>query len=138
MPLISIASLTLPSWQGVGNNVSLFVFINSSFTAESGTYCPVTIRENLPYGGRQSTGTFYLAYPCTVSGGALTIPALSLDSTTDSPDNAAGATYSAVFWDASVGNIIQPFGTFESFPLPSTPTSTTWAAIFSTEQASNA
>lgn len=127
MPQITIASATIPGWQGNTSGVQLRIYANQSFTASSGTLYPQS-NANAP----ASLGTFFQVYPCTVSGGGLVIPAVTLDSTTDSPDN-PDATFSAVLFDTQSGKQIQPFGTFPSFPLNPTPTSTTWAAIFSAE-----
>jgi hypothetical protein len=72
-------------------------------------------------------GDFYIQSACTVSGNTLTIPAISLDSTTDSPDNPS-ARYSAFLVDTSTGDTIQAFGS--SFSLSPDSASTTWPAIF--------
>ena len=129
---ITISSVTIPNWQGTSDSVSLLIYINGAFTAETGTLYPLTVSTGLPYGGHQSVGTFYQSFPCTVSSGTLTIPSITIDSTTDSPDNPA-ATYSAVLWDTTVGIPIQMFGTLAAWSLNSSPTSTTWAAIFTAE-----
>ena len=125
MPLITIASVTVPNWQGSASGVSLRVYANQSFTAQSGNIVPKSVLSNLA-----SLGTFFDSTACTVSAGSLTIPAVTLESTVDSPDE-PGATYSAVLWDGASGQPIQTFGTQGSFPVQSTPTNTTWAAIFS-------
>jgi hypothetical protein len=127
MPLITIASVTIPNWQGNTSGVVLRIYANADFTAESGTFYPRSVR-----GNPASLGTFYQAYACTVNGSSLVIPQVQLDSTTDSPDN-SNATYSAELWDSTTGKAIQHFGTFERFALGPTQTSTTWAAIFAAE-----
>ena len=127
MPLITIASVTIPGWQGNTAGVSLRIYANAPFTAESGTIYPQSVMTN-PI----SLGTFFQSYACTVASGALTIPAVELDSTVDSPDN-PDATYSAVLWDGASGQPIQQFGTRSQFTLSPSPTSTTWAAIFTAE-----
>lgn len=132
MALVTIQSATIPNWQGASDTVALFILVNASFTAATGTIYPATHRDHLPYGGRQSIGAFYLSAACTVSGNNLTIPAIELDSTEDSPDNPS-ATFSAVLWDTSVGQPIQPFGTFPAFALAPSPTPTSWAVIFEAE-----
>jgi hypothetical protein len=127
MATITIASVTIPGWQGNTSGVQLRIYTNSSFTAESGTLYP---QSNIYLS--QTIGTFYQSYACSVSSGSLVIPAVTIDSTTDSPDNPA-ATYSAVLWDSQSGKQIQPLGTFGQFSLTPSPTSTTWAAIFTAE-----
>lgn len=130
MSLITIASVTVSGWQGNTSGVSLRIYTNADFTAATGTFYPRTVPDNLKSAG---LGTFYQSYPCTVANGALTIPAVSVDSTTDSTDNPA-STYSAVLWDGTSGKPIQTFGTSSSFALPPTPAATTWAAIFTGEE----
>lgn len=127
MPSISIASVTIPGWQGNTSGVSLRVYATDPFTAESGTIYPESVLAN-----PASLGTFFQSYACTVTSGELVIPAVTLDSTTDSPDN-PNATYAAVLWDGASGLPIQQFGTFPEFGIPPSPTSTTWAAIFAAE-----
>lgn len=129
MPLVTISSIAVPSWQGNTTGIYLYVYNNASFTAESGTYYPKTEWMNLPHGGSSSLGTFYQSFPCTVSGTTLTIPQLQLDSTSDSPDN-PGATYSAVLWDGTTTQPIQSWGTSAAqFGVSPTPTSTTWTEV---------
>jgi hypothetical protein len=127
MASIVIASVTIPGWQGNTSGVQLRIFANQSFTAASGTLYP---KSNTL--APSSLGTFYQSYTCTVSGGSLVVPAVTIDSTSDSPDNPS-ATYSAVLWDSQAGKQIQSFGTFGQFSLNPTPTPTTWAAIFTAE-----
>lgn len=127
MATITIASVTIPGWQGNTSGVTLRIYANSSFTAVSGTLYPKSNVSVNPI-----PGTFYQSYNCTVSGGSLIIPAVTLDSTVDSPDN-PGATFSAVLYDSLSGKQIMPFGTFQQFSLNPSPTSTTWAAIFTAE-----
>lgn len=127
MPLITIASVTVPGWQGNTSGVSLRIYANASFTAESGTLYPRSVLAN-----PASLGTFFQSIACTVSDGALTIPEVQIDSTVDSPDN-PDVTYSAVLFDSSSGKPIQSFGTDSQFTVSPSPTSTTWAAIFTAE-----
>jgi len=127
MAVISIASVTVPGWQGNTSGVTLRVYINTAFSAATGTLYPQTVRC-----APASLGTFFREYACSVSSGALVIPAVSLDSTVDSPDN-PNATYTAELHDSASGKAIQQFGTFSTFPLAPAPTSTTWAAIFTAE-----
>jgi hypothetical protein len=127
MAQITIASTSIPGWQGSSSGITLHIYTNAAFAAASGTLYPQTILSNAA-----SLGTFFLSFACTVSGGALVIPAITIDSTTDALDNPA-ATYTAVVWDTNAGMAVQPIGTF--YLLPS-PTSTTWAAIFAAEAVS--
>ena len=131
MPLITIASVAVPNWQGNTSAIALRIFTNEPFTAQSGTIYPATVHANLKAAG---LGTFFGSFSCSVSSTILTIPAITLDSTADSPDN-SGATYSAVLWDGASGQPIQPFGSATSFSLPPSPVSTTWAAIFTNSEA---
>ena len=70
---------------------------------------------------------FYGKIVCTVADAVLTIPETVLESTTDSEDN-PGARYGAWFY-TSEGERLGPFGQFQRFALPPTPTSTSWPAI---------
>ena len=132
MASITIASVGIPGWQGNTSGISLRVYTVSDFTAESGTIYPRTVISNLKIAG---LGSFFQSFACTVASGTLTIPAITLDSTTDSPDNPA-ASYSCMFWDSASGKPIQSFGTLPTFTLPASPTSTTWAAIYASEASS--
>jgi len=126
MPQITIAALNVPNWQGNTAGISLRIYANAPFTAQSGTVYGMGAQNN-----PAALGTFFQSIACTVADGVLTIPAFTLDSTADSPDNPA-ATYSAVLWDGASGQKIQSFGTFSSFALAAN-TPTTWAAIFLAE-----
>jgi hypothetical protein len=126
MSLITIAAATIPNWQGNTTGVSLRIYANEAFTATSGNMYGLGVQKN-----PASLGTFFLSVACTVSGGALVVPAVEIDSTTDSPDNSA-ATYSAVLWDGASGRAVQSFGTFAQFAVPPT-TPTTWQALFAAE-----
>jgi len=129
MAVISIASLTVPDWQGSASGVTLRIYNNDSFTTPGNTFHPKSV---VPTPNRPTAGTFYKELTCTVSSGVLTIPSFTIDSTTDSTDN-PGATYSAALWDSQSGTPIQTFGTFAVFSINPSPTSTTWAAIFAAE-----
>jgi hypothetical protein len=117
---ISISSVALSDWQG-GSTVALRIKIGATFTSLAGNIWLKTM--DSPAG----QGDFYIQSACTVSGNTLTIPAISLDSTTDSPDNPS-ARYSAFLVDTSTGDTIQAFGS--SFSLSPDSASTTWPAIF--------
>ncbi len=127
MPLITIAATTIPGWQGNSSGVSLRIYVNEDFTAQSGTLYPKSVTAN-----PSSLGTFFQSYSCSVAAGQLGIPQVQLDSTEDSPDN-PDATYSAVLWDSASGKPIQTFGTQSQFAVPAGPVNTTWAAIFAAE-----
>ena len=127
MSQVTIASATIPNWQGNTLGVVLRIYNNASFSAQSGTIYPQSMLTN-PAG----LGTFFQAFTCTVSGGSLVIPAITLDSTTDSPDNPQ-ATYTAVIYATSSGQPVQTFGTTPTFYLNPAPTSTTWQAIYAAE-----
>lgn len=128
MAQVTIGPATLSGWSGLSTGVALYVFCNDAFTGSDGTLVPKTVRENVKNG----LGAFYQSFGCTVSQGQLAIPDVALESTADSPDNPT-ATYSAVLWDQNSNQQIQSFGTFAAFSISPTPTTTTWAAIFSGE-----
>lgn len=126
MASVTIASITIPNWQGNLSGVQLHIFAMKSFTASSGTFYPKGNPLAIaPVGG------FFQSYNCTYSAGSLVIPAVTLDSTVDSTD-APDATYCAILFDSQSGRNIQPFGA-QPFALNTSPTSTTWAVIFAAE-----
>ena len=129
MPMITIAAVTLQDWQGNASGISLLIYTNADFTAQSGNIHPKSAQSN-----PASLGTFYKSVPCTADDQAATlaIPQVQLDSTVDSPDN-PGATYSAVIFDTVSGKPVQAFGTKESFDVPADPVNTSWATIFTGE-----
>jgi hypothetical protein len=123
MASIQIQSANISGWQGNSVGVQLRIYTNSSFTATSGNLYPQTVPNPA------SLGSFYQVYSCTVSGSTLTLPAVNLDSTTDSIDNPS-ATFSAVLWDSVSGKQIQQFGTESTFALAPSPTTTSWGNVF--------
>jgi len=126
VPQISIASVNVPGWSGATSGISLRIYANQYFTAWDGT----PIEQTVPKNASSGLGSFFKSYACTVDGsGNITIPAVTLPSTVDSPDNPS-ATYTALFWDATLNQNVQIFGTFASWPLLASPSATTWAAIF--------
>lgn len=134
MAQITITTTTINIWQGVGDSIALFVLVNAPFTSSDGGMYPATVERHLPYAGRPASGTCYFSVACEVGGGGstLTIPAITLPSTTDSPDNPA-TSYSALLWDTAAGAPLQQFGTFSRWTLqPSYDGSTniTWADVF--------
>ena len=126
MANITISSATVAGWQGNSSGVKLRVYTNDDFIASDGSIYPKSVVNNPP-----ALGTFFQEYACSVSSGSLVIPAVTLDSTTDSTDN-PDASYSAVLWDSVSGTKIQQFGTRPSFTLQPTPVNITWSQIFST------
>jgi hypothetical protein len=124
MAVITINSQNLYGWQGNSSNVALQIKCDATFTANSGNIVMATSDNPA------SLGSFYQLYTCTVSGTTLTIPAVTLDSTSDSSNNPS-ATYSAHLYDQSTNQTIQAYGT--SFGVNPDTTPTTWANIFSAE-----
>jgi hypothetical protein len=124
---ISVASRTIQNWQYTTSNVQLRIYANKAFITSDG-------RPVLP--GSPNGGNVYKTLTCTVvtdgaGGYTLTIPAFTLDSTTDAQDPPGmTATYSAWFY-TTTGRQIAPFAGFESFRiLPVYATNpTSWALI---------
>lgn len=129
---ISVTSRTISNWHyttttGAGD-VQLRIYADRSFITSAGQ--PV-----LP--GNPQGGAVYKIIPCTVSGPdadgnyTLTIPAFTIDSTTDAQDPPGmSAKYTAFFFTRQ-GRQLAAYGGFEAFrvlPLYSTDP-TTWAAI---------
>jgi hypothetical protein len=133
MANLVIAAVSIAGWQGNSSGVSLRIYANDSFTDSGGGIHPQTVVSNL---GTASLGTFFQSVKCTVNGSALSIPSITLASTSDSPDN-PDATYSAVLWDDASGKQIQQFGTFKSFAVRPGLNPLTWAAIFSAATVTN-
>jgi Concanavalin A-like lectin/glucanases superfamily/Purple acid Phosphatase, N-terminal domain len=79
--------------------------------------------------GAPGNGNFYKQASCSVIGGVLNLPELTLESTTDAinPGDRA-ARYFAGFYRPD-GGLIQPYYRFDQFMLYSTPPVQTWAQI---------
>jgi hypothetical protein len=122
MASITIASVALPNWQR-DSDVQLRVYARSSFIASDGTL----VVQGCPDFDEAIAGNWFVSAVCTLSGSTLTIPSITLISTTDSQDNPA-AELSAYFY-TNEGEQIGPFGAFAQFRLPASPTSTTWKNI---------
>jgi hypothetical protein len=122
MAVITIASAALADWD-LSSDVQLRIYAQQPFTALDGTLVP----QGSPSEDASQNNNFFQSVACTLSGTTLTIAACTLESTTDSPDN-PGALYSAWLFTTE-GQRIAPFHEFQSFSLPASPTSTTWAAI---------
>jgi hypothetical protein len=122
---VTIAATSVPNWQR-DSDVVLRIYALTSFIAADGT---------IVVGGNTSqdaslNDNWFANYTCTVSSGNLSIPAVTLPSTTDSLD-VPSAVWSAAFFTVE-GEFIAPFGQFARFPLTPSPSSTTWAAIAAT------
>jgi hypothetical protein len=122
MPLITIAATNVSNWQRDAD-VQLRVYAESSFEASDGTLIP----GNPPSEDQSVSNNWFVSAACTLSGTVLSIASLQLYSTTDSQDNPS-ACWCAYFF-TSEGEMIGPFAELHRFVLPSSPTSTTWAAI---------
>jgi len=122
MALITISQLVLSNWQGNSSGIQLRLYATKTFTASSGTVYP----RGFPLSA--SVGGFYRLVACNVNSGSLTIPSFTVDSTTDSLD-APDAQFMAILFDSLSGKEVQPLGS--PFALNPSPTSTTWAAIWS-------
>jgi hypothetical protein len=126
MPLITIASVNVPNWQR-DSDVELRAFADKSFAASDGTL----IVKGDPSEDQERSDNWFLRGTCSLAGSTLTVNSLELYSTTDSdqPD----ARWQAWFFTAE-GERIGPFGEFQRFALPETPTATTWAAIAAAQE----
>ena len=122
MASITIATVNIPNWE-LTSDVQLRVYALDSFEAADGTL----VVAGVPSEDSSQNNNFFQAVSSTLSGSTLTIASVTLESTTDSLDNPA-ARYGAYFFTTE-GQFIGAFGEFASFSLPSSPTSTTWAAI---------
>jgi hypothetical protein len=115
---ITVQQATIPGWQHSNTSPQLRIFLSK----------PVVTSGNVVLqSGSTQSGTFYQSFACSVTGGVLTIPQLTIDSLTDALVG-ADARYSAYFYTSS-GQQIASYQGFTSFSVPSAPTSTTWAAI---------
>lgn len=135
MSQITIAGITIPAWhltQTAGTGVvQLRIYATQSFLTSDGTIVP---------GGSPTGGALYQQIPCDVAGPdadgnyALTIPSITIDSTTDSPDPVStSARYVTWFFvgkrllaPAVLGG---PTGSFRILPVYST-IPATWADIW--------
>lgn len=126
MPLITIASVTIPNWQR-DSDVELRLFADASFSAQSGDL----IVQGDPSENAEKSDNFFVRAACTLSGTSLTIASVQLDSTLDS--DVPSCHWQAWFFTPD-GVRIGAFGEFQRFVLPASPTSTTWAAIAAAQQ----
>ncbi len=122
MASITIASASVPNWE-LPSDVQLRIYPLQSFLAADSTIESAGV----PSEDATQSGNDFIPVACTLSGTTLTIASCVLESTTDSLDNPA-AQYGAFFYTTE-GQKIGGFAEFTSFALPSSPTSTTWAAI---------
>lgn len=122
MASISIASVAIPNWE-LGPDVQLRIYALENFIAADSSIVPAGV----PSEDSSQNNNFFESVACTLSGTTLTIAACTLESTIDSQDNPA-AQYAAYFFTIEAQNL-GAFGEFAAFSLPSSPTSTTWAAI---------
>jgi hypothetical protein len=122
MASITIASVAVPNWQR-DSDVELRIYARSSFIAADGTL----VAEGHPDFDEAVAGNWFVRAACSLSSSVLTIPSITLISTTDSQDNPA-AEYSAYFYTTE-GEQIGAFGAFDLFKLPASPASTTWKDI---------
>src|SRR5262249_32286267 len=115
---ITLGTTTINWWGHSESAPQLRIFLNK----------PVVTSDNqVLQSGSWNQGIFYKSVTCSVAGGVLTIPQFTLDSLTDALVG-ADAKYSAYFYTAA-GQQIGVYKGFESFTVPSAPTTTTHAAL---------
>lgn len=114
---LTVSSETLQNWRFGGSTAKLRIVANQQF---------LTSDSKIIMQGNLNTGVWYKDITCTVSGGTLTIPETSLDSTTDSSVN--NATYTAQFFDSTGRTRLAVF--LASFKVPhSLGTTLSWTQI---------
>lgn len=89
MAQINIAEFQLPNWQYAGQTATLRLYPSKTFT---------TPENEIILKGSVTRSAFYKEIVCTVAGDTLTIPATSLDATTDT--DTPTVTYQAILYDA--------------------------------------
>jgi hypothetical protein len=127
MPLITIATINLSGWQR-DSDVQLRFYADQSFIASDGTL----VNAGNPSEDQTVSDNWFVAAPCTVASGVVTVPQVQLYSTLDS--DTPNAHWQGWFYTAE-GERICPFAEFAKFMLPATPTPTTWAAIAAAQSA---
>ncbi|GEM_PF-5690960 len=88
---VTISSTTIENIQYGGSTCTLKIWANSNFFTSGGLAV---------LGGAVGSDNVYKSVACTISGTTLTIPSLTIDSTTDSIDKPT-AVYTAVFYDST-------------------------------------
>jgi hypothetical protein len=113
---VTITSTSVSNWTWGGSTCTLKVFASETFRTSSST----TVLAGSP-----TTGAGAQSFSCTVNGTVITIPAITIDSTTDGTPNSVH--YQAWIYD-SRGVRRQPL--IQDFVLPlSMAPSTTWTGI---------
>lgn len=124
---MTIQSIVIPQFQQTlnpGETLYLVIYADRPFISSAG----IPIQAGSP-----QTGRWYKRVTCTVVGTNVTIPAFTLDSTTDAQDIPGKAARYSAYWYANT-RMLGQYGGFESFRvLPvytnPTPTDATWAQI---------
>lgn len=124
---MTIQSIVIPQFQQTlnpGETLYLVIYVDRPFISSAG----IPIQAGSP-----QTGRWYKRVTCTVVGTNVTIPAFTLDSTTDAQDIPGKAARYSAYWYANT-RMLGQYGGFESFRvLPvytnPTPTDATWAQI---------
>jgi hypothetical protein len=116
---ITVAQATISGWQDKEQSPQLRIFVNKPVVTSDGKVLQT---------GSPTTGVFYKSISCSVSGGMLTIPQLTIDSLTDALSG-GDARYSAYFYRSTGNSQIIPYAGFTAFSVPAAPTSTTWASL---------
>lgn len=120
---VLIASTQVQDWRGPTSGVELRLALDQ----------PITTPEGQIYG---AFPTIVKRAACTITSATvngilqytLTVPALSLPATANASVG-SGARYSASFWRTASSRICGVWPGFESFVVPSAPSTTTWGAI---------
>jgi len=114
---ITVNPITVSSWRyPMVQGIKVRIYPNNTFLTSDGS---------LVKRGQVGVSQWYKEYSCTVSGTNVTLPTMTLDSTTDS--DVPSASYTAIFFD-SKGNKIDTY--YNAFRVPSTYGSTvTWNDI---------
>ena len=115
---VTVQSTTIPNYQRGGSTASIRIYCDSSFFAGGLEYVP-------------GLGYFYKSVACTVSGTTITVPSFTLQSTTDSSNDAA--KYIAVLYDDTGARVATLMGGIEFSVPPDTPI--TWSELMVYNQA---
>jgi hypothetical protein len=111
---VTVGSTQVRNWRYGDGAAYLYAYANSGFTpAGGGGYVMA---------GARGSGKWNQKVTCAASGGVLTVPSFSIESTTDSPDNNK-AVYNFIFAD-SKGVEHEVYAA--NFFIPPVPASTSW------------
>lgn len=118
MANVAIDPVVIHDWHYAGTAFTLRIFSDRSFVALDESVVP----------GRGDNNEFYREYTIAVAGTDAAIPAVTLASQTDAP-NERNSRYSAFFYVDGVEKDMYLASSLGAFQVPATPVTTNWNAL---------